>query len=91
MLKIVTEKGTGAGITLRLEGQVIGPWVDELRSACEPLVGNGSGVTLDLASVSFVSREGARLLASLGDRRVALVGCSGFVAEQLRADREAGR
>jgi len=91
MLKIETDKGTGAGITLRLEGQVIGPWVEELRIACEPLLGQSAGVTLDLGSVSFVSREGARLLASLGDRRVAVVGCSGFVTEQLRADREAGR
>ncbi len=92
MLKIVLQAETsGAGPTLSLEGQVVGPWVEELRHACEPILARGARLSLDLARVSFVSREGVQLLWALGDRRVALLHCSGFVAEQLKAPKEIAR
>lgn len=91
MLKIVVERPAGMMARLRLEGQVIGPWVEELEGACGPMLASGNGLTLDLGSVSFISREGARLLSSLRGRGVALQGCSGLVSEQLRAHEEATR
>ena len=91
MLKIVVERSAGMMARVRLEGQVIGPWVEELERACRPMLADGAGLALDLGSVSFVSREGARLLSSLRGRGVALLGCSGLVGEQLRAHEEATR
>jgi ABC-type transporter Mla MlaB component len=83
MLRIA-ETGTATqGATLQLEGQLIGPWVDELRRACENLLGRGGGLSLDLARVSFVDRAGVELLLGLQRRRVALLHCSRFVREQL--------
>lgn len=86
MLKIVGETRKGGGTVLRIEGQIIGPWVEELARACEPVLACGDALSLDLATVSFVSREGIGLLSSLRARRVALVNCSAFVSEQLRGE-----
>lgn len=84
MLKIVTvDPGTSQAV-LQLEGQLIGPWVDELRRTCDRLL-DGRAVTLDLSGVSFVERRGVELLRALGARGVPLLHCSPFVAEQLKA------
>jgi len=89
MLRIVSEATMGAGeATLKLEGQVIEPWVQELGRACDPILARGERLSLDLSTVSFVSREGARLLRALRDRQVSLLHCSSFVAEQLKAAAE---
>jgi anti-anti-sigma regulatory factor len=83
MLRIVPIEPGGDGAMLRLEGQIIGPWVDELQRTCERLLAGGS-IVLDLAHVSFVERRGAELLRSLDRRGVPLLHCSAFVAEQLK-------
>jgi anti-anti-sigma regulatory factor len=84
MLKIGTIE-TGNGHTkLRLEGRVIGPWVEELRRACDQVFATGAKLALDLSDVSFLDRSGVELIQSLRNRNVALLSCSAFVAEQLR-------
>jgi hypothetical protein len=86
MLKIVGGQSEGRGVTLHLEGQVIGPWVEELDRACRPILGSGERLSLDLSEVSFVSRQGGHLLWKLRDEHaVTLLHCSRFVAEQLKA------
>jgi ABC-type transporter Mla MlaB component len=84
MLKIEFTEDSG-GPRLRLEGKVIGPWVEELRRSCERLLAPGATLTLDLSEVSFLDGSGITLLQSLTDRRVRLLNGSTFVAEQLRA------
>ncbi len=83
MLKIVVESRDGVGL-VRAEGQMIGPWVNELRHSLEDLVRAGVTPTIDLKGVSFVDREGLDLLRTFEDRGVAVVNCSSFVAEQLK-------
>jgi hypothetical protein len=83
MLKIVTGTGSSDDSVLYLEGQVIGPWVEELRRVCESFRSRGARLQLDLANVSFVSREGVELLSRLRDRDARFLNCSRFVAEQL--------
>lgn len=84
MLKIVATEPPTGGAVLRLEGQIIGPWVEELRRTCDGLLDRGA-VSLDLSHVSFVERRGVELLRALGIRGVPLLHCSPFVAEQLKA------
>ena len=84
MLKIVAHKRDRRS-TLRLEGDVIGRWVDELRRFSEETLASGVQLTVDLSDVDFVDREGADLLQMLGDRGVSVVNASRFVAEQLKA------
>jgi len=72
------------GITLWLEGRLIGPWVEELRALCERLLIRGRPLTLDLTGLGFVGTDGTKLLRSLSTRGVSLSNCSAFVIEQLR-------
>lgn len=85
MLKISEGKRTDRSITLRLEGRVVGPWVEELRQICEPLLADETTLALDLTDVSFADESGVTLLASLNRRGVSLSRPSPFVAEQLKA------
>lgn len=87
MLKITSRpNGGGARRVLKLEGRLGGAWIDEVRSLSDRILGDGGVLTLDLAGVSYVERAGAALLAQLAQRAVRVVGCSAFVAEQLRAE-----
>ena len=86
VLKIELHDKIGA-VTLELAGRVVGPWVDELNRSCERVLGVGETLSVDLGGVSFVDRAGVELLLRLRGRRVSLVNCPPFVAEQLKAGR----
>jgi anti-anti-sigma regulatory factor len=83
MLKIVVGMQNGTG-TLGAEGQVVGPWVEELRRSSEQLLIAGTRLVIDLNGVSFVDRDGVQLLRSLKSRGVTVVNCSPFVTAQLK-------
>ena len=90
MLRISQEsvQNKGGATYLRLEGQVTGPWVEELRRICADTLGeNGYGkshLVIDLAGVSFLDAAGIALFHELAVRRVLFTNCSAFVAEQLK-------
>lgn len=84
MLRIARIGKPGAACILRLEGRVIGPWVDELRRSCEEALATSTSVELDLSGVSFVDRPGIPLLLCLRERGVILGKCSGFVSALLK-------
>jgi ABC-type transporter Mla MlaB component len=63
---------------------MIGPWVEEVRKACEPFLRDSSCLTLDLADISFVDRSGIALFKELLNSQVRLVNCSSFITEQLK-------
>ena len=86
MLRISEMSASGEGTALRLEGEVMGPWVREVKKACEPFLGNGRQLTLDLADVSLVDREGVALLRELKRAQVRLVNGSPFLTEQLQTE-----
>ena len=75
-------------VSLRLEGQVTGPWVEELRRTCDQMLEktghHGNRLVLDLAEVSFIDADGVALFRELTARRVLVTNCSPFVAEQLK-------
>lgn len=84
MLRIVKTPSESGTATLVLEGQLVGPWVEELKRSCEEAAGTSRQLTLDLGAVSFVDRGGLELLRRLAGRDARLDNCSPFVAEQLR-------
>jgi hypothetical protein len=69
---------------LYLEGQVVGPWLAEVRRCCERVLATARRLTLDLTNVSFVDRDAITLFRELTDHEVTLANCSPFVAEQLK-------
>lgn len=85
MLKIDVAEQAQTGVTVRLEGRMVGPWVEELQRACEPYLGNGHALTLDFAGVSFIGREGVALCRDLRQRQARFTNCSPFVKELLDA------
>jgi hypothetical protein len=85
MLRIAAAGNPGTSATLRVEGRVVGPWVDELRRTCQRVLVTGAELTLDLHEVAFVERDGLQLIQSLVDRGVTVVNCPAFVHEQLKA------
>ena len=82
-------------VLLRLEGQVTGLWVDELRRTCDEAIGvNGRGgnpLVLDLADVSFIDAHGVALFRELSARGADLLNGSLFVMEQLKEVTRANR
>ena len=87
MLKISDAGTSDPDVTLWLDGEVTGRWVECLRRSCDVALSKGARLTLDLGHVSFADSEGVVLLRSLTDRRVRLVNASPFVAEQMRRAR----
>jgi hypothetical protein len=45
--------------------------------------GTGNLMELDMTDVAFVDRAGIALLRELKESGIGLVGCSGFIAEEL--------
>jgi anti-anti-sigma regulatory factor len=88
MLKISrAETDRGETRVLKIEGQVMGAWVEELRRACvEAADGNDRhrALILDLQGVSFLDANAVALCHELAARHVALTNCSPFIAEQLK-------
>ena len=83
MLRIGVETRDGTSV-VKVEGQVIGPWVRELAASCERVLVRGGDVVMDLSGVSFVDRDGVEALRALARRGVPVMSCSRFVAEQLK-------
>jgi ABC-type transporter Mla MlaB component len=85
MLRITDGNLLNETAILHLEGEVIGPWVLELRRSCERWLASGRSLILDLAEVSFIDRNGIALFQELMSREVKLINCSPFLIEQLKA------
>ena len=89
MLKIArVDDGASDSIrTLKLEGKLLGPWIDELSRACEEPRTPPSCLRLDLAAVTFIDSVGVKLLDDLIRQGATIVGCSGFIADLLNGRR----
>ena len=86
MLKITVIARNDSGRTFKLEGKLLGPWVDELRNVCTQPFDRLEQVGLDLAAVTFVNAAGTELLRELIRQGIIITQCSAFVAELLHAE-----
>lgn len=71
-------------IWLTVEGWLIGPWVDELRTQSEWALALSKSVTLDLKKLWFVDSRGLALLRELESRSVTQVNSSTFISQQVK-------
>lgn len=85
MLRITSIATNSDEPCLRLEGRLIGPWVEELELAIEATQSPPSGLQLDLSRVQFVDALGLTLLQTLQDRGVVLRRVTPFIEELLRS------
>ena len=86
MLRITHLGDPDSVSTLRLEGKLLGLWVDELARFCSELPCSSNTVQLDLSAVTFVDEPGVALLRELQTRGALLSGCSRLVAELLHLE-----
>ena len=84
MLRISSDNANDGRVTLRLEGEISGPWVDEASRLCETIIANGQQLRIDLADVTFADRTGVELLGKLRARQAMLDHCSPFLTAQLQ-------
>jgi len=90
MLKISTDGQTSKSPAplLRLQGQVVGAWVIELRRVCDELLAGplrpAAPLTLDLSEVSFIDADGVALVRELVAGGASITHASLFVAQQLK-------
>jgi anti-anti-sigma regulatory factor len=73
--------------TVKVEGRVAGPWVEELSRIAERALAESPRVVVDLSGVTFVDREGIELLRNLRARCAGLHGSSSYVAALLNGGR----
>ncbi len=71
--------------TIKLEGELLGPWVEEVRKACALGTDLSGRTSLDLRALTFVDAAGEGLLRDLIGRGIEVVACSNYVAELLRS------
>jgi hypothetical protein len=81
MLRITRMAGPEPAETMKLEGKLVGPWVDALRECCA----GQEGLHLDLSAVSFIDAAAVKLLRELLARGMTCT-CSALVAELLNTE-----
>jgi hypothetical protein len=85
MLRITVVESSKIAVTLRVEGRITGPWVEELRTACNVhTFPDEVQLSLELADISFADAAGIALLRELRNRGVGLMRTTPFLAEQLK-------
>ena len=84
MLKITRLPRKGRVLTIKLEGEILVPWVGTVRDACAQRGRRCRRLRLDLAAVTYADAAGVQLLRELVGEGVEIAVCSGFVGELLR-------
>jgi anti-anti-sigma regulatory factor len=69
--------------TIKLEGEILAPWVATVCDACTPQERPPEQVVLDLRAVTYVDDAGSQLLRDLVAAGIQIGACSSFVAELL--------
>ena len=78
MLRISTTESN----VLRLEGRLVGQWIELLEEVCRGrTIGKNEVLTLDLSGITFASKDGTALIQSLQDQGAKCIFCSPFLKE----------
>ena len=84
MLRISVASDSSQAIQFQLEGNLAGPWVEELRRLADDALSQEKAVSIDLSGVRFVDTQGVALLREFSRRRISQVNCSQFVIQQMK-------
>jgi anti-anti-sigma regulatory factor len=83
VLKITRLLPRERGLTIKLEGELLEPWVSSVRDACAVRGRRPRHLRLDLAAVSYVDTAGIQLLRDLVAEGAEINACSSFVGALL--------
>ncbi|MCP4659095.1 MAG: hypothetical protein GY856_27110 [bacterium] len=74
------------GDTLRVAGQLVGPWVGVLERECTKLLREGTGeLTVDLEGLIYLNTAGCELLSRIAKSGIRVVNCSPLIAEMVES------
>jgi anti-anti-sigma regulatory factor len=94
MLKVTTINQDQT-ITLKLEGKLAGPWVQEVtRVWIDTAQSTRCGYVVDLRSVTFVDRSGRALLKTMSQHGAQLIAADCLtrnIVDEIRRESYAGR
>ena len=87
MLRISVMESSATAVKLRVEGQIAGPWVEELRSTCSAHTGREPlQLCLELEDVSYADAAGVACLKELREKGVGLFRVSPFLTELFKSE-----
>jgi hypothetical protein len=87
MLRITVLESTVRATTLRVEGRIAGPWVEELRTTCNEHIGSSPArLYLELEEVCFADDTAVAYLKQLQDQGVGFLRVSPFLTELFKND-----
>lgn len=87
MVRITRIAEDETSVTLRIEGRLVGDWLDELEAECRQSLANRCRVNLDLSGVTFADEQGIATLRSISKGTGGLINCSLFISELLSRTR----
>ena len=85
MLRISNLHRDDGSDLLKLEGRLVGPWVELLRDTCSAYGTGQSPLALDLGEVIFASKEGLELLDHLAANGITCIAVSPILREMFPA------
>jgi ABC-type transporter Mla MlaB component len=86
MLRIFRIIDGGRGETIKLEGSLHGPWVEEVRKAYDSTADQASLIRLDLADLTYLDEDGRVLLCKWIRRGAEVTACSRYVSAVLQME-----
>ena len=87
MLRITVVESSASAVTLRVEGQIAGPWVEELRTTCNVHTApHQVQLHLELEDASFADAAGVACIKELREHGVRLLRVSPFLTELFKND-----
>jgi hypothetical protein len=87
MLRITRLPDAADSLHLRIEGRLVGDWVQLLETEVAPAA-EGTALSLDLAGVEFADQRALALLQRLKEQGVAFVACSPLLQSLLGRSQE---
>jgi RNA polymerase sigma-70 factor, ECF subfamily len=89
MIRVTRINGTDHGDTLRVEGRLTQPNVEELRTECAQNLATGTDLEVDVSALQFADPAGVELLLHLEAEGVSVHSGTGLVGALLKDGRHA--
>jgi ABC-type transporter Mla MlaB component len=86
MLRILLTINGDHDESIRLEGSLHGPWVDELRKVLDSATAPPDRIRLDLSALIYLDEQGRELLCEWLRRGAEVVACSRYVSAVLQLE-----
>ncbi len=85
MIRITTMADDGQNVRLKVEGRIVENWITEIKKVCTSLLAQKKMIFLDFSHVSFIDRQGVKVLQRVLSDRVEIIGASRLVQALLES------